>query len=263
MSDQDIITPQAMRALEHAAIEGGAVTGLELMERAGQGVVEAIYEHWPELHNGIASDQWEEAFGENKEDASAPPLRAVVLCGPGNNGGDGFVVARLLKAKGWDVEAFFYGDRAGLGSDADANYKAWAASNPVFQLGFPELDANDATHFWERTRGEIGTFLIVDALFGLGLGRPLTALEPILNEIEHNQFCRMDPVSLWTPRCVAIDIPSGVDSDTGEAPMVDAAMRFLAVCADLTVTFHRRKPGHLAGHAKQLCGKVVVKDIGL
>ncbi|MEO0766930.1 MAG: NAD(P)H-hydrate epimerase, partial [Pseudomonadota bacterium] len=73
----DLLTAAQMRKLEHAAIESGAVTGLELMERAGLGVVEAMLDEWPEL--------------------AMVAHRAVVLCGPGNNGGDGFVVARVLK----------------------------------------------------------------------------------------------------------------------------------------------------------------------
>ncbi len=87
-----------MRAIEQAAIDSGEVTGLELMKRAGQGVVDAIFEEWPDLKK--------------------TSHRAVVLCGPGNNGGDGFVVARLLKEWGWEVEVFLYGDADKLPSDA-------------------------------------------------------------------------------------------------------------------------------------------------
>ena len=88
----ELLTAAQMRAIEAAAIASGEVTGLELMERAGRGVVEAIFEEWPEL--------------------AQTSHRAVVLCGPGNNGGDGFVVARLLKQWGWEVEVFLYGDPA-------------------------------------------------------------------------------------------------------------------------------------------------------
>jgi hydroxyethylthiazole kinase-like uncharacterized protein yjeF len=79
----ELLTAAQMRAIEAEAIASGAVTGLELMERAGAGVVEAIFAEWPAL--------------------ATAPHRAVVLCGPGNNGGDGFVVARLLKEAGWEV----------------------------------------------------------------------------------------------------------------------------------------------------------------
>ena len=103
----ELLTAVQMRALERAEIGSGAVTGLELMERAGHGVVEAVFEQWPEL--------------------AAAPHRAVVLCGPGNNGGDGFVVARLLKEWGWAVEVFLYGDPDRLPPDARANHDRWCA----------------------------------------------------------------------------------------------------------------------------------------
>ncbi|MCP5075059.1 MAG: bifunctional ADP-dependent NAD(P)H-hydrate dehydratase/NAD(P)H-hydrate epimerase, partial [Rhodobacteraceae bacterium] len=101
----ELLTAAQMRAIETAAIESGEVTGLELMERAGRGVVEAVFEEWPEL--------------------AKTSHRAVVLCGPGNNGGDGFVVARLLHDWGWEVEVFLYGDAAKLPPDARVNYVRW------------------------------------------------------------------------------------------------------------------------------------------
>ena len=97
----ELLTAAQMRAIERAAIESGEVTGLELMERAGRGVVEAVFEEWPDL--------------------AKAPHRAVVLCGSGNNGGDGFVVARLLKDWGWEGEVVLYGDPAKLPPDAKAN----------------------------------------------------------------------------------------------------------------------------------------------
>ncbi|MEL7000410.1 MAG: NAD(P)H-hydrate epimerase, partial [Pseudomonadota bacterium] len=101
----ELLTAAQMRAVEQAAIDSGEVTGLELMERAGRGVVEAILEWGPEL--------------------ATAPHRAVVLCGPGNNGGDGFVVARLLKQRGWEVEVFLYGDEDKLPRDAAENARLW------------------------------------------------------------------------------------------------------------------------------------------
>ncbi|MDP5086431.1 MAG: bifunctional ADP-dependent NAD(P)H-hydrate dehydratase/NAD(P)H-hydrate epimerase, partial [Yoonia sp.] len=121
----ELLTAAQMRAIEHAAIASGAVTGLELMERAGRGVVEAIFAQWPELapDAGLAGGQ-----PPDPRDISAQKkerLRAVVLCGPGNNGGDGFVVARLLKEAGWDVEVFLYGEAERLPPDAKVNYERW------------------------------------------------------------------------------------------------------------------------------------------
>ena len=94
----EVLTAAQMKAIEAAAIASGEVTGLELMERAGAGVVAAVLEEWPEM--------------------ALTPQRAVVLCGPGNNGGDGFVVARLLRERGWEVEVFLYGDPSRLPPDA-------------------------------------------------------------------------------------------------------------------------------------------------
>ena len=107
----ELLTAAQMRAIEAAAIASGQVTGLELMERAGRGVVEAVFQEWPELRAGS--------------------YRAVVLCGPGGNGGDGFVVARLLKEWGWEVEVFLYGEVEGMPPDARVNYERWLGMGEV------------------------------------------------------------------------------------------------------------------------------------
>ena len=101
----ELLTSEQMRALEKRAMSSGEVSGLTLMERAGQGVVDAIFAKWP-------------AFGGKK-------LRALVLCGPGNNGGDGFVIARLLAARGWQVSLFLFGQAEKLPPDARVNHDRW------------------------------------------------------------------------------------------------------------------------------------------
>ncbi|MGI9390996.1 MAG: NAD(P)H-hydrate epimerase, partial [Boseongicola sp.] len=138
----ELLTAAQMRAIEQAAIDSGEVTGLELMERAGRGVVEAIFEEWPKL-----------ALESHK---------AIVLCGPGNNGGDGFVVARLLKEQAREVEVFFYGDPEKLPPDAKANYERWRCLGEAQQW-------NDGAI--EDRLNETGHDLVVDALFGTGLTR--------------------------------------------------------------------------------------------
>jgi len=227
----ELLTAAQMRAIEQAAIESGQVTGLELMESAGRGVVEAIFEEWPELR--------------------ATSHRALVLCGPGSNGGDGFVVARLLKEWGWEVEVFLYGDAEKLPPDAKANYERWAGLGPI--------------HAWddnaiEDRLDENAETLVVDGLFGTGLTR---AMPDDTERTWHGFVPRVfSETSETRQKYVAIDIPSGLCSDSGKNLQG-------ALPTDLTVTFHRSKVGH---HLSPLgppaggttwCGKIVVKDIGL
>lgn len=217
----ELLTAAQMRAIESAVIESGAVTGLELMERAGRGVVEAVFEEWPEL--------------------AAGSYRAVVLCGPGNNGGDGFVVARLLKEWGWAVEVFLYGDPGKLPPDARVNYERWRALGEVKPL---------SERTWEETAFPGVCQLLVDALFGTGLGRPvelpLGAL-PAMGELGQKH------------KVVSVDMPSGLCSDSGKV-IGDVNG---TIDADLTVSFHSKKPGHLLAEGPNGCGNVVVVDIGL
>ncbi len=212
----ELLTAAQMRAIEQAAIASGEVTGLELMERAGRGVVEAIFEEWPEL--------------------AKTSHRAVVLCGPGNNGGDGFVVARLLKEWGWEVEVFLYGDPSRLPPDAQVNYERWQGMGEVGKL------PPDVFHAWSYD-------LTVDALFGTGLTRGLEwGLANVLPEWD----LRDEP---GRPRVVAVDVPSGLCSDSGRALEGDG------LWADLTVTFHRPKIGHFVDRGPFYAGRVVVKPL--
>lgn len=214
-----ILTAAEMRALEQAAIASGEVTGLELMERAGRGVVEAILAEWPDIEQGAR--------------------RAVVLCGPGNNGGDGFVVARLLKERGWEVEVFHYGDAEKLPPDARVNYERWCGMGKVR----PFVDA---------PRFSREADLYIDALFGTGLVRAL--------EGELLDWVADRTADVGLPcKTVAIDVPSGLCSDSGR----ELEPNQETVNAGLTVTFHSLKPGHVLAWGPFKCGKVVVHDIGL
>lgn len=231
----ELLTAAQMRAIEQAAIASGEVTGLELMERAGKGVVEAIFEEWPEL---AATSHW-----------------AVVLCGPGSNGGDGFVVARLLQDRGWEVEVFLHGDPSRLPPDARVNYERWRGMGGEVLHDLALIDASSG--------GFEGSDLIIDALFGIGLSRPIDACwREAFDRIQHNDVAK----------AVAIDIPSGFNSDTGE--IIDHPPEYLAKTVsyvdpqriaffDMTVTFHRMKRAHAVPECARHCGKIVVKDIGL
>lgn len=213
----ELLTSAQMRAIERAAIESGAVTGLTLMERAGAGVVAAILAEWPRLAEGAH--------------------RAVVLCGPGNNGGDGFVVARLLHQRGWEVQLFLHGDPDRLPPDARVNYDRWLGLGAILPW-HPESIA----------RAEADLF--VDALFGAGLTRPLpeevraplTALH-----VSGRSFGRM----------VAVDAPSGLCLDSGKVLGEEAVYAFL------TVSFHRPRLGHLLSEGPFYCGALRMVDLGL
>ena len=217
----ELLTAAQMRAIEAAAIASGEVTGLELMERAGRGVVEAVFAEWPELQAGT--------------------FRAVVLCGPGGNGGDGFVVARLLKAWGWEVEVFLYGDPDRMPPDARVNYQRWLAMGAVGVAASFDPWNTDAA-------------LYVDALFGIGLSRSLEGeafgIAKSL-EISSQNHCA---------KLVSVDVPSGLCADSGKDL---SGGNVLAPRPDLTVSFGYRKLGHILGDGAQRCGKLVIKSIGL
>ncbi len=173
-----------------------------LMENAGKSVAREIQQRWS--------------------------ARAVtVLCGPGNNGGDGFVTASHLAKAGWSVRLALLGQRKHLAGEARYHAERWlGAIEPLIPA---VLD---------------GSELVVDAIFGAGLSR---ALEGPAAETLTAAACRSAPI-------VAVDVPSGVMGDTGEA--------LGGAAAALTVTFFRKKPGHLLLPGRLLCGNVVVTDIG-
>lgn len=178
-------------------------TVVELMENAGSAVAREIEKRW-----------------------SSRPV--IVLCGPGDNGGDGFVTARHLSAMGWPVRVALLGSRDHLTGAARHHSDLWRGT--VEPLTPAVLD--DAE-------------LVVDAIFGAGLSR---ALEGPSLETLAVAARRKFPI-------VGIDVPSGLMGDTGEA--------LGAVASVLTVTFFRKKPGHLLLPGKLLCGEVVVADIGI
>ncbi|MBL4873598.1 MAG: NAD(P)H-hydrate epimerase, partial [Rhodobacteraceae bacterium] len=208
----ELLTAAQMRAIEQAAIDSGEVTGLELMERAGVGVVEAILEEWPAM-----------AFTSHK---------AVVLCGPGNNGGDGFVVARFLKARGWEVEVFLYGNAEKLPVDAKVNCGRWREQGHIKNGNSILISGN--------------TDLYVDALFGTGLTRPITG----------NIATAISSLKKYSNKTVSVDLPSGCCSDSGR-------MLGPSIKCRLCVTFERARVGHFVGGAHLAIGKLVVAKIGL
>jgi hydroxyethylthiazole kinase-like uncharacterized protein yjeF len=219
------MTGQEMRRLEATAIESGAVSGAELMERAGQAVCTAIFERWPH-------------FAETS-------YRAVIMCGPGNNGGDGFVIARLFRQRGWQVTTVFYGNPEGLKGDAKGAYQAWLDSGGTLDRIIPLDESVLSQPDWDSATYD----LAIDAIFGSGLKRGLR-FKPVINQ---GQMYRGSHRPL-----VSVDMPTGVDINTGAA-----GPNGYATHADLTVTFHGPKVGHYLGSGPSYCGTLAVKSIGL
>ncbi len=195
----ELLTPAEMARADAAAIAAGT-PGLVLMQAAGRAVARAVLRRFR-------------------------PVRCLVLAGPGNNGGDGYVAARLLDQAGWPVAVAALAPPA-PGTDAAAMAARW--QGPV--LPFSAAEAARAG-------------LVIDAVFGAGLSRPVEGLVAAVLRAAGG------PV-------VAVDVPSGLDGGTG-------AIRGFAPRAALTVTFFRLKPGHLLYPGRDLCGEVVLADIGL
>jgi ADP-dependent NAD(P)H-hydrate dehydratase / NAD(P)H-hydrate epimerase len=199
----EIFTPEEMRKVENDAMAHG-MSGHSLMERAGTAAATEITKRWTKKN-------------------------ALILCGPGNNGGDGFVVARHLAEVGWLVTVAMAGEKGALKGDAAGMAQLWRG--PVIPLSSAGI--HDAE-------------LIVDALFGTGLTRPLEGEAALLIQM----------LQRFTGPIIALDIPSGIEGRTGH-------VLGGAVSATLTVTFCRKKPAHLLHPGRQHCGEVVIADIGI
>jgi NAD(P)H-hydrate epimerase len=202
MPHEILTVAQCYEADRYAAEHG--VPSLTLMENAGRAVVDEICRRW-----------------------TMRPT--AVLCGPGNNGGDGFVVARHLKERGWEVwvesllaVSALKGDAAEMAKRWSGTIRSLSESNPVAEL-------------------------YVDALFGAGLSRPLEGEALRFAEFSEHVGSHV----------VAIDVPSGLHGDTAKP------LGGICVSAGLTVTFFRKKPAHVLMPGRHLCDQVVVADIGI
>jgi hydroxyethylthiazole kinase-like uncharacterized protein yjeF len=199
----EVLTVSEMTAADQAATEGGT-SGFALMRRAGMAVAEAA-------------------------DAMAERGQILVVAGRGNNGGDGFIAAAELSARGRDVSVILLCDRATLKGDAAlaaAEWKGVVLPCDPAALGRPNL--------------------IIDALFGAGLNRP----------VKGDPHAMIEAMNASGVPILSIDLPSGINGDTGE-------VMGIAVEASATVTFFRRKPGHLLLPGRAYCGETDVADIGI
>jgi len=199
----ELLTPDEMAECDRLAVAGG-VAGIELMERAGRSVADAVARH---------------------------PLgtRVLVVAGPGNNGGDGFVAARVLAERGYPVRLLLVGDAAKLKGDAAQAAQRWTGT---IEPAKPEAVA--------------GAGVIVDALFGAGLNRTVEGDARVMIEAMNSSGA---PI-------VAVDLPSGINGASG-------AVMGVAVRAQESVTFFRRKPGHVLLPGRLHAGNVRIVDIGI
>lgn len=206
-----VVTSEQMREADRLTIERGT-SGQVLMERAGQSVVDTLKREFPPLKK----------------------QRVVIFCGKGNNGGDGLVVARLLRERGRAVSVIGIAEEQEMSPDARANLAQLGGQRP-HRLGSAE--AGSALQ---------GAALIVDALLGTGFqGVPHGAVADAI-----------DAICAGGAPVLAVDVPSGVDASTGE-------VHGSAVRAALTVTFHTAKPGLWIHPGKEHAGEVEVIDIGI
>lgn len=213
---QKAVTVKQIQNLDRIAIEQYGVPSLALMENAGRSVAAEVIKRIGRVRKPIV----------------------CVVCGLGNNAGDGFVIARHLINAGIRTKIFLIGKGSRLKKDAEVNYRI------LKKLKYPiiEVGARRAVPLRDIARADV----VVDAIFGVGLNREVR--EPFRSVIE--------AINGNAGKVVAVDTPSGIDATTG---------KIYGVCvkADATVTFSFMKKGFLKGQGPKHVGKVVVVDIGI
>lgn len=201
--DNILLTPKQMTMADELTVQSG-VQSIDLMENAGKAIVALIEENYT-------------------------PCSVLIVCGPGNNGGDGFVVARLLAQKGFEVELALLGAKSLLKGDARINADRYEGKISSFE----NIELK-------------GKQLIVDAIFGAGLCR----------EIKDKAFEVISKINQSKIPTIAVDVPSGIDGASGE-------VRGIAIKATHSVSFFRAKPAHYLLPARKYCGQLHIKNIGI
>jgi len=216
---QPVVTAAEMRELDRATIEEIGIPAFTLMETAGRAVADAAI-----------------AMLEDAGDARGP---VAVVCGSGNNGGDGFVAARVLRSHGVDAVVYLAASRAAIMGDAAAHLAILErAGGVVLSIATPqELDEVEAEI--------VDAVLVIDALFGVGLSRPI-----------EGHHAAVVHAMLLAPRTLAVDLPSGLDADTGAAAGA-------CVVAERTVTMAALKVALVGAPGFARCGEVDIVDIGV
>ena len=212
-----VLDNEAMREADRHTIEDLGVPSLDLMENAANGVVDALRDSFPDVR------------------------RILILCGSGNNGGDGLAAARILAGGGLEIKVLLFADPEGLSADAAENYRqAERAGVPIVVVESEDLSALDAELAPKPPD------LIVDALLGTGIDRPLGGrLAEVAQRVEEADL----PV-------IAVDVPTGLSGSSSEVPGP-------VMPAELTVTFAALKHCHVLPPACLHCGEVAVVDIGI
>ena len=211
-----ILSVEAMYNADKTTINSG-MPGIELMQNAGRACFDAAEEKWPDF-------------------------QCIVLCGPGNNGGDGFVIAELAKQAGKPVKLYATHPVEALKGDALSAANAWTDETHSLLTEDGRLGSSFIAEF----EGIKEAIVLVDALFGAGLTHPLEGPYAELARLINSKSCKV----------LAVDVPSGISGDTGQVTGE-------AISADLTVTFAARKPAHCLYPAADVCGEVSVRDIGI
>jgi len=213
-----VATAEQMQELDRKAIETYRIPGIVLMENAGRGAVEVISNTFPDLHK----------------------KKIAIIAGKGNNGGDGFVIARYLLNQGIAVRVYLLTDPKGLRGDAETNFN-------IFHRMKGEIVSVPSSKDYIKVKRDLEKFdILVDGIFGTGLDAEVRGY--YREVIEH--------LNMSHKPIVAIDVPSGLDADTGKP--LGTAIR-----ASLTITFSLPKIGHLISPGLNYVGKLKVIDIGI
>ncbi|WIF95326.1 NAD(P)H-hydrate dehydratase [Caminicella sporogenes] len=211
-----VVLNEEMRKIDKTTIEKYGIPGIILMENAGLGVVEEIIKDF-------------------KRDSNF-----TIICGRGNNGGDGFVIARHLYNKGYNVKVFIIGDSRDISKDALINFKI------IQNLNINITNILDEKDLLKLKEGILSSTVVIDALFGTGLS---SEVKGIASEV-------IKYINKYSKYIFSVDIPSGICGDNGQVCGV-------AVKADKTITFGLKKCGNILYPGAEYCGELILKDIGI